>query len=116
MVGIEEVAGLIGRPVRFVGHDGGVGEGTMMGLSGSGSAIVQCSGGTMYASLEDVFHGDEDVPGGQERDERAIRRYRLLMPDLEALARFPLEHDVMRGRRPREAYMRRVEELIGRRP
>lgn len=64
-------------------------------------------------------------PGGQEgdrravekdRDEHAIRRYMLLMPDLEALARFPLEHGVMRGRLPREAYMRRSEELIGKRP
>lgn len=125
MVTVEEIAGLKGRPVRFVGHDGVLREGIMKGLSGSGSAVVQGSGGWLCVSLEDVFRMGEDMPGGQEgdrrtvekdRDERAIRRYMLLMPDLEALARFPLEHDVMRGRLPREAYMRRVEELIGKRP
>lgn len=116
MVFIEEIPGLKGRTVRFTqmaDDEQIVQTGTLIGLSGSGSALITAQGSDFFVSLKNIYKMGEEVPDAECERAYRIAKYMGRINSLRELVDFSLEFPLTTDEEAREAYIRRAYELIG---
>lgn len=112
MIFAENITELKGSPVLFA--DGDVsGCGTLVGMSGSGSVMIETKDDTVYVGMRNVYRVSEEIPDKECLSEYIKAKYMSRIGNLRELVDFALEFDLKHDREAKEAYIRRAYDLIG---
>ena len=113
MIFREDLKHMTGKPVKFLTSGHVINDGMLKGLSGSGSVIIQCDGGTVFANLKNVFLPWDEIPDDAVIYNYVVAKYMEKMTNLDTLLKFPLQFDIEHDMEARDAYIRCAEKITG---